>query len=48
MELTDDGLISSLDIFWKTPPRLPPEWITVDSVLERVTVERSPGWRIAD
>jgi hypothetical protein len=36
MELTDDGLICSLDIFWKTPPRLPPDWITVDRVLERM------------
>jgi hypothetical protein len=34
MELDDDGLISSLDIFWKTPPRMPPSWITVDKVLD--------------
>jgi hypothetical protein len=48
MELTDDGLISVLDIFWKTPPRLPPDWITVDSVLERLASEQSPGSRITD
>jgi hypothetical protein len=40
MELDDDGLICSLDIFWKTPPRMPPPWITVDSVLERPGSDR--------
>ena len=35
MELNDEGLITKLDIFWKTPPKMPPEWIDVDSVLER-------------
>ena len=35
MELDDAGLISRLDIFWKTPPRMPPDWISVDSVLGR-------------
>jgi hypothetical protein len=33
-ELNEDGLIEKLDIFWKTPPRMPPGWITVDAVLE--------------
>jgi hypothetical protein len=33
MELNDDGLITKLDIFWKTPPRMPPSWISVESVL---------------
>jgi hypothetical protein len=42
MELDDDGLISSLDIFWKTPPRMPPEWIAVDRVLEGSGSDR-PG-----
>ena len=35
MELNDQGLITKLDIFWKTPPRMPPGWISVDAVLER-------------
>src|SRR4051812_8488424 len=35
MELDADGLIEKLDIFWKTPPRMPPGWITVDNVLQR-------------
>jgi hypothetical protein len=35
MELDEQGLITKLDIFWKTPPRMPPEWIDVDSVLDR-------------
>jgi ketosteroid isomerase-like protein len=34
-EISEDGLISKLDIYWKSPPRQPPEWIDVDSVLER-------------
>ena len=33
MELNDEGLLTKLDIFWKTPPRMPPDWITVDAVL---------------
>jgi SnoaL-like domain len=33
MELNDDGLIAKLDIYWKTPPRMPPSWIAVASVL---------------
>ena len=37
MELNDQGLITKLDIFWKTPPRMPPGWISVDAVLERDT-----------
>ena len=32
MELNGDGLISKLDIFWKTPPRMPPEWITPEAL----------------
>lgn len=34
MELNDDGLISRLDIFWKTPPAMPPEWIKVETILD--------------
>jgi ketosteroid isomerase-like protein len=34
-EIDEDGLISRLDIFWKSPPRRPPDWITVDAVLDR-------------
>ena len=33
MELDDDGLIKKLDIFWKTPPTMPPSWIEVGIVL---------------
>lgn len=33
LELDDDGLIRKLDIFWKTPPSMPPDWITVESVI---------------
>ncbi|MGW9211400.1 nuclear transport factor 2 family protein [Embleya sp. NPDC055664] len=33
LELNDDGLIRKLDIFWKTPPTMPPDWITVDSII---------------
>jgi hypothetical protein len=32
-ELNDDGLIAKLDIFWKTPSRMPPSWIAAESVL---------------
>lgn len=32
-ELSDDGLIAKLDIYWKTQRRMPPEWIAVDTVL---------------
>jgi hypothetical protein len=32
-ELNEDGLISTLDIYWKTQKRLPPDWIAVESVL---------------
>ncbi|MET7297694.1 nuclear transport factor 2 family protein [Embleya sp. NPDC005575] len=35
LELNDEGLIVRLDIFWKTPPYMPPDWITVDATLER-------------
>lgn len=28
LELNDQGLIRKLDIFWKTPPKMPPAWIT--------------------
>lgn len=31
--LTADGLLSRLDIYWKTPDRLPPDWITVRATL---------------
>jgi len=34
MELNEQGLITKLDIFWKTPPKMPPEWIAVETVLE--------------
>jgi hypothetical protein len=33
LELNDAGLISKLDIYWKTPPRMPPDWITPKAVL---------------
>jgi hypothetical protein len=33
MELNDSGLIEKLDIYWKTPPRLPPTWITPEAIL---------------
>jgi hypothetical protein len=32
MEVNDDGLLSKLDIFWKTPPRMPPAWITPEAL----------------
>src|SRR5262245_16082321 len=35
MELNEQGLITKLDIFWKTPPKMPPSWVEVDAVLER-------------
>jgi chemotaxis protein MotB len=28
------GLIAKLDIYWKTPPRMPPAWITPKAILE--------------
>lgn len=34
LKLNDDGLIEKLDIFWKTPPRMPPEWITPEAILD--------------
>lgn len=34
IEIGDDGLIAKLDIFWKTPPTMPPEWIRVDTILD--------------
>ena len=34
LELDDDGLIAKLDIFWKTPPRMPPDWITPEAILD--------------
>ena len=33
LELNDQGLIKKLDIYWKTPPRMPPEWITPQAIL---------------
>ncbi|MCF2526009.1 nuclear transport factor 2 family protein [Yinghuangia soli] len=33
LELNDEGLISKLDIFWKTPPQMPPDWIAVEAVI---------------
>jgi hypothetical protein len=33
LEIDEDGLISRLDIFWKTPPRPLPEWITPEAIL---------------
>jgi steroid delta-isomerase len=35
LHLNERGLISKLDIYWKTPPRMPPAWIRADAVLER-------------
>lgn len=40
-ELNHEGLISKIDIFWKTPPRMPPSWITVDAVLSEVSQQKS-------
>ena len=34
LEMNDDGLIAKLDIFWKTPPRMPPGWITPEAILD--------------
>ena len=34
LDLNGDGLIARLDIFWKTPPRMPPGWITPDAILD--------------
>ena len=34
LRLNDDGLIERLDIFWKTPPRMPPAWITPEAILD--------------
>jgi hypothetical protein len=33
LEIDDAGLIKRLDIYWKTPPRMPPEWITPEAIL---------------
>jgi hypothetical protein len=33
MEINEDGLLRRLDIYWKTPPRMPPEWITPEAIL---------------
>jgi hypothetical protein len=33
MELDAAGLIKKLDIYWKTPPRMPPSWITPKAIL---------------
>lgn len=33
-DLDEDGLISRLDIYWKTQRRMPPEWIAVETVLK--------------
>jgi hypothetical protein len=33
LELNDQGLIRKLDIFWKTPPRMPPAWITPEAIV---------------
>lgn len=32
MEVDDAGLFTKLDIFWKTPPRMPPAWITPEAL----------------
>jgi hypothetical protein len=32
-ELSADGLITKLDIYWKTQRRMPPDWIAVETVL---------------
>jgi hypothetical protein len=34
MEIDADGLIAKLDIYWMTPPRMPPAWITPQAILE--------------
>ena len=33
LDLNEDGLITRLDIFWKSPPRPLPEWITPEAIL---------------
>jgi glutathione peroxidase len=35
LEIDPEGLISKLDIYWKTPPRMPPAWITPKAILGR-------------
>jgi hypothetical protein len=32
MEVNEAGLFTKLDIFWKTPPRMPPSWITPEAM----------------
>jgi hypothetical protein len=32
MEVDEAGLFTKLDIFWKTPPRMPPSWITPEAM----------------
>lgn len=39
MRINDGGLIDRLDIYWKTPPRLPPWWITPQAILEGSAAE---------
>ena len=43
LEMNDDGLIAKLDIFWKTPPRMPPEWITPEAILDDALARRRSG-----
>ena len=33
LDIDENGLISRLDIFWKTPPRPLPDWITPEAIL---------------
>lgn len=37
MEVDDEGLFTKLDIFWKTPPRMPPAWITPEALQDEPT-----------
>ena len=34
-ELNEEGLITKLDIYWKTQKELPPSWIAVETVMEK-------------
>ena len=33
LDINEQGLLKRLDIYWKTPPRMPPSWITPEAIL---------------
>lgn len=37
LELNEQGLIKKLDIYWKTPPRMPPAWITPEAIVAKAS-----------